>query len=184
MRLLKVKVGMLTAAGAAMVVLLSGGSALASPIHGHCRTTTGPEVVYGAVYGKAANAPKPVIPVRLKGVVNTYGLVFVYPGRFHVIPTKAGKLNVLDVGKPQVYQKENWKTCFATFTFRSAAQIVGGTGAFWRAHGPAAYQLVHGAFYPRSKKGVCWFRTWPFNKGAVLKFLLAARLTVKKKHWH
>jgi hypothetical protein len=177
MRLLKVKVGILTAAGAAMMVMMSSGTAMAGVHHGR---TTGPEVVYGAVYGKAANSYKPVIPVRLKGVVNTVGLVFVHPGRFHVIPTKRGRLDVLDIGKPQIRETANWKTCYATFTLRQVAQIVGGTGAFWRAHGPAAYQLYHAAFFPRSPKGVCWFKTHPLNKFAVLKFLLAARLTVKK----
>jgi hypothetical protein len=179
MRLLKVKVGILTAAGAAMAVLLSGGSALASPQYGYGRTT-GPEVVYGSVYGKAANALKPVIPVKLKGVVKTTGLVFVHPGRFHTIPTKAGKLYVLDIGRPEIFQTANWKTCYATFTLRQVAKIVGGTGAFWRAHGIAAYQLYHAAIFPRSHKGVCWFKTRPLNRGAVLSFLLTAVLTVRK----
>jgi hypothetical protein len=180
MKLLKVKFGALAAAGAAMAVLLSGGSALAGVHYGHHRTTTGPEAVYGAVYGKAANSYNPVIPVTLVGVVNTYGWVFVHPGRFHTIPTKAGRLNVLDIGRPQIYQTENWKTCQATFTLRQVALIVGGTGAFWRAHGPAAYQLYHAAYFPRSPKGVCWFKTRPFNRGAVLSFLLTAVLTVKR----
>jgi hypothetical protein len=180
MKLLRVKVAALTVAGAAMVAMLSGGSALAGPLYGHGRTTTGPEVVYGSVYGKAANARKPIIPVKLKGVVHTYGLVFVHPGRLHTIPTKAGRLYVLDIGRPQIFQTANWKTCRATFTLRQVAHIVGGTGAFWRAHGPGAYQLYHAAFFPRSKKGVCWFKTRPLNPGAVLKFLLAARLTVKR----
>jgi hypothetical protein len=180
MKLLKVKVGILTAAGAAMAVLLSGGSALASPSIPYYKTTTGPEAIYGTVYGHAANARKPIIPVKLKGVVNTYGFVFVRPGRFHTIPTKAGKLYVLDIRRPEIFQTANYKTCQATFRLRQVAAIVGGTGAFWRAHGPAAYQLYHAAFFPRSKKGVCWFKTRPLNKGAVLKFLLAARLTVKR----
>jgi hypothetical protein len=179
MKLLKVKFGALAAAGAAMAVLLSGGSALASPQYG--RTTTGPEAVYGTVYGHAANARKPIIPVTLVGVVNTTGFVFVRPGRFHTIPTRAGRLNVLDIGKPQITTTANFKTCQATFTLRQVAAIVGGTGAFRGAHGPAAYQLYHAAFFPRSRKGVCWFKTRPFNKGAVLSFLLTAVLTVKRK---
>jgi hypothetical protein len=178
MKLLKVKFGALAAAGAAMAVLLSGGSALASPMHG--RTTTGPEAVFGTVFGKAANARRPVIPVTLVGVVNTHGFVFVRPGRFHVIPTRAGRLNVLDIGRPQIFTTANFKTCQATFTLRQVALIVGGSGAFRGAHGPAAYQLFHSAFFPRSRKGVCWFKTRPFNKGAVLSFLLTAVLTVRR----
>jgi hypothetical protein len=178
MKLLKVKFGALAAAGAAMAVLLSGGSALASPMHG--RTTTGPEAVYGAVFGRAANAPRPIIPVKLVGVVNTRGFVFVRGGRFHVIPTKAGRLNVLDIGRPQITTTVNFRTCYATVTLRQVAAIVGGTGAFFRAHGPAAYQLYHAAFFPRSHKGKCWFKGRPFNKGAVLSFLLTAVLTVKR----
>ena len=178
MKLLKVKVGILTAAGAALTVLLSGGSALASPHIPYSHTTTGPEAIYGTVYGTAANAPKPIIPVTLVGVVNTHGYVFVSPGRFHTIPTKVGKLNVLDIGKPQVIQTANYKTCYATFTLRQVAKVVGGTGAFWGARGPAAYQLYHAAFFPRYK-GKCWFKTRPFNKGAVLSFLGTAVLTVR-----
>jgi len=177
MKLLKVKFGALAAAGAAMAVLLSGGVAQASPQYG--RTTTGPEVVWGTVYGKAANARRPVIPVRLAGVVYTSGFVFVRPGRFHTIPTKAGRLNVLDIGKPQVIQTANFKTCYATFTLRQTALVVGGSGAFSGAHGPAAYQLYHAAFFPRSRKGVCWFKTRPLNKGALLHFLATAVLTVR-----
>jgi hypothetical protein len=178
MKLLKVKVGILTAAGAALTVLLSGGSALASPHIPYSHTTTGPEAIYGTVYGKAANAPKPIIPVTLVGVVNTRGVVLVSGGRFHILPTKVGKLFVRDVGKPQVTQTANYKTCYATFTLRQVAKVVGGTGAFWGAHGPAAYQLYHAAFFPRYK-GKCWFKTRPFNKGAVLSFLGTAVLTVR-----
>jgi len=179
MKLLKVKVGILTATAAAAAVLLSGGSALASPHIPYSHTTTGPEVIFGSVYGRAANAPKPIIPVTLLGVVNTHGVVFVRPGRFHTIPTKVGRLNVLDIGKPQISQTANFKTCYATFTLRQVAVVVGGTGAFWGAHGPAAYQLYHAAFFPRSRKGVCWFKTRPLNKGAVLRFLGTAVLTVR-----
>jgi hypothetical protein len=179
MKLLKVKVGILTAAAAASMALLSGGSALASPHIPYSRTTTGPEAIYGSVYGRAANAPTPVIPVTLVGVVNTRGYVFVHPGRFHVLPTRVGKLFVLDVGKPEVIQTANFRTCYATFTLRQVAKVVGGTGAFWRAHGIAAYQIYHAAFFPRSHKGVCWFKTRPFNKGAVLSFLATAVLTVR-----
>jgi hypothetical protein len=181
MKLLKVKFGALALAGAAMAVMMSGGTALAGTHPGHGRTTTGPEAIFGAVFGKAANAHKPVIPVKLVGVVNTTGFVFVRPGRFHTIPTRRGRLNVLDIGKPQIRQTVNFKTCLATFTLRQVALVVGGTGAFWHAHGPAAYQLYHAAFFPRSHKGKCWFKTRPLNKGAVLSFLGTAVLTVKKR---
>jgi hypothetical protein len=179
MKLLKVKVGILTAAAAASAVLLSGGSALASPHIPYSRTTTGPEAIYGSVYGHAANARTPIIPVTLVGVVNTHGIVLVRPGRFHTIPTKVGKLFVVDVGKPEVIQTANFRTCYATFTLRQVAKVVGGTGAFWGAHGIAAYQLYHAAFFPRSPKRVCWFKAPPFNKGAVLSFLGTSVLTVR-----
>jgi hypothetical protein len=180
MKLLKVKFGALALAGAAMALMMSGGTALAGtpPMHHH-RTTTGPEAIFGAVFGRAANAHKPVIPVKLVGVVDTTGFVFVRPGRFHTIPTRAGRLNVLDIGKPQIHQTVNFRTCLATFTLRQVALVVGGTGAFWHAHGPAAYQLFHAAFFPRSHKGKCWFKTRPLDRGAVLSFLGTAVLTVK-----
>jgi hypothetical protein len=179
MKLLRVKVGILTAAGAAMVMMLSGGTALASTQTAYGRTTTGPEAVYGAVYGWAANSHKPVIPVKLVGVVNTTGWILSGGRRLHIVPTKAGKLFVLDLGRPQIFQTQNWKSCYGTFTLRQRAAIVGGTGAFWHAYGPAAYQIYHGAYFPRSKWGKCWFRTRPLNKGAVLSFLGTAVLTVR-----
>jgi hypothetical protein len=180
MKLLKVKVGLLTAAGAAMAVMLSGGAALASPYHPvYPKTITGPEAIYGAVYGRAANAHKPKIPVTLVGVVNTKGLVFVTGGRFHSVPTLVGRLNVVTTGKPQITQTANLKNCYATFTVWQTLRVVGGTGAFFRAHGPGAYKLYHAAFYPRYKHKGCNFRARPFNKGAVLSFLGTAVLTVR-----
>ena len=178
MKLLKVKVGILTAAGAAMAVLLSGGAALASPHIPYPRTITGPEAIYGKVFGRAANAPKPIIPVTLVGVVNTRGFVIGSGGRFHTLPTKVGKLFVLDVGRPQVTQTADFRKCYATFTLRQVARVVGGTGAFWHAFGPAAYQVYHAAFYPRIR-GKCLFKAPPFSRGAVLSFLGTAVLTVR-----
>jgi hypothetical protein len=177
MKLLRVKVAALTVAGAAMLAMMSGGTALASSSYG--RSVTGPEAIYGSVFGKAANSPRPIIPVKLVGVVNTFGVVITSKGRFHVIPTKAGKLFLLDVGRPQVFQTANFKSCLATFTLLQRAVIVGGTGAFWHAYGPAAYKIYHAAFFPRSKYGKCWFKTRPLNKGAFLSFLGTAVLTVR-----
>jgi hypothetical protein len=177
MKLLGVKLAALTVAGAAMMAMLSGGTALAST--SYSRSITGPEAIYGAVFGRAANAPRPIIPVKLVGVVNTNGFVVTSRGRFHVLPTRAGKLFVLDVGRPQVFQTSNYKTCYATFTLLQRAVIVGGTGAFWHASGPAAYKIYHAAFFPRSKYGKCWFKTRPLNKGAFLSFLGTAVLTVR-----
>ena len=178
MKLLKVKVGILTVASAAMALMMSG-SALASPAHlSYPRTITGPEAIYGAVYGHAANSHRPIIPVTLVGVVNTHGIVLVRGGRFHTVPTTAGKLFVLDVGKPQVTQTADFKNCYATFTLWQTAKVVGGTGAFWHAYGPAAYKLYHAAYFPRYK-GKCWFRARPFSRGAVLSFLGTAVLTVR-----
>lgn len=179
MKLLKVKFGALALAGAAMALMMSGGSALASTQLVHSTGITGPEAIYGTVHGHAANARRPIIPVTLVGVVNTRGIVLVSGGRFHTLPTKVGKLFVLNVGKPQITQTFNFKTCYATFTLRQVAAVVGGTGAFWHARGPAAYQLYHAAFFPRSHKGKCWFKTRPLNKGAVLSFLGTAVLTVR-----
>jgi hypothetical protein len=178
MKLLKVKFGALALAGAAMALMMSGGSALASTQLVHSRTITGPEAIYGTVYGHAANSRKPIIPVTLVGVVNTTGVVIVRGGRFHTLPTKVGKLFVLDIGKPQITQTADLKDCYATFTLRQVAKVVGGTGAFYRAFGPAAYQLYHAAYFPRYKHKGCNFRARPFRKGAVLSFLGTAVLTV------
>ena len=179
MKLLRVKLAALTVAGAAMALTLSGGTALASTPLAHSRSITGPEAIFGTVFGRAANSPRPIIPVKLVGVVDTTGFVISSHSRFHVVPTRAGKLFVLDVGRPQIFQTLNWKSCLATFTLFQKAVIVGGTGAFWHASGPAAYKIFHAAFFPRSKYGKCWFKTRPLNKGAILSFLGTAVLTVR-----
>ena len=52
------------------VLVLGGVPAMAST----SKAITGPEIAYGAIYGKPATANNPVIPLSWRGLVNTRGV--------------------------------------------------------------------------------------------------------------
>ena len=61
---LRMKLAALAMAGGTAALVLTAAPALASS-----NAVTGPEVAYSAVYGKAATANNPVIPVAWRGLV-------------------------------------------------------------------------------------------------------------------
>jgi hypothetical protein len=180
----------LAAAGGIAALLLAGVPALASTHSAAAKTTTGPEVVQGAVHGKAANANVTRIPLTLHGVVNTTDPGFALGsggGDNHVLATKAGRLAVHGLGKEAQSQTANLKTCHVTFTIRQRFSVVTGksTGAFAGASGPGAYQVYFAAFFPRHTsgphKGQCNTSNSakPLNKGAYASFLASVVLTAR-----
>ena len=64
----RIKLAALAMAGGTAALVLTGAPALAST-HAASKAITGPEIAYGAVYGKAATANNPVIPVIWRGLV-------------------------------------------------------------------------------------------------------------------
>ena len=95
MHLLRPKIGVLGGLACAASLLLGAAPALAST-HSR-RPATGPEVVYGAVHGKAANATAPRIPLRLWGMVHTTDPTFTLGnggGRRHSLNTGKGLLTI------------------------------------------------------------------------------------------
>lgn len=187
MGLLKVKAGILMLTGGALTLMLTGGPALAAT-QVTPKTVTGPEVISGTVFGKAATANQPRIPLHLRGVVNTTDPNFVLANsnsKHHTLVTRAGRLTVLVTGKEQDTPKLNDKTCHATFIGRDTLTVVGGTRAFAGASGPGAFQVAFAAFFPRytsgKHKGQCNFsnNAQPLNRGAVASFLATAVLTVR-----
>lgn len=186
---LSVMLGALTVAGGTAALALTGIPALAST-HVASAKATGPEVIQGAVHGKAANANTPHIPLTLRGVVNTSEPRFVLgngKGNNHTLGTKAGKLAVHATGKQQTSQAVSRKTCHVAFTIRQTLNVVGSksTGAFAGASGPGAYQVYFAAYFPRytsgKHKGQCNTsnNAKPLNKGAIASFLASVVLTVK-----
>lgn len=184
---LRVKLGALAVAGSTAVVVLAAGPALASS-QASTKSVTGPEVISGALYGKAALPNNLVIPVRLRGVVGAHGTLTVNGSnsKTHTVSSSAGNLVVQQTGKPQSTQTENTKTCFFTFTQYVTFSVLGGksTGAFAGASGPGAAQVYFAAFEPRyasgKHKGQCNGNANPIAKGAVASFLASIVLTVKQ----
>ena len=66
---LRMKLAALAMVGGTAALVLAGSPALASS-----HAITGPEIAYGAVYGKAATANNPVIPVTWRGLVRAHGV--------------------------------------------------------------------------------------------------------------
>ena len=186
MHRLRPKIGVLGGLACAATLLLGAAPAMASVNHSR-RPATGPEVVYGAVHGKAANANAPRIPLRLWGMVHTTDPTFVLGngnGRRHTLHTGKGLLTVLLTGKPTHVLRANPRTCRESFTQRQTFRVVGrqSTGQFAHSHGPGAVQIYFAAFAPRythgPRKGMCDFASnKPQNRGAVARFLANIVLT-------
>ena len=124
---LRPKIGVLGGLACAATLVLGAAPAMASTHHSH-RPVTGPEVVYGAVHGKAANASAPRIPLRLWGMVHTTDPTFVLgngTGRRHTLRTGKGRLTVLVTGKPSHVLRTNPRTCRESFTQRQTFRVLG-----------------------------------------------------------
>ena len=183
---LRPKIGLLGGLACAATLILGAAPAMASTHHSH-RPVTGPEVVYGAVHGKEANASAPRIPLRLWGMVHTTDPTFVLgngTGRRHTLRTGKGRLTVLVTSKPSNVLRTNPRTCRESFTQRQRFRVLGSesTGQFARTSGPGAVQIYFAAFAPRythgPKKGMCDFASnKPRNRGAIARFLANIVLT-------
>jgi hypothetical protein len=183
---LKMKLAALAMMGGAAALVLTGAPAFASS---HA-VITGPEIAYGAVYGKPATASNPTIPVGWRGLVNAYGTFSPNgpapkKGQHHTFTTSAGKLAVVVTASPSTSQSINVKACGFSFTTYVVFAAVGSqsTGRFAGVSGPGAVQVYFAGYGPRyksgPKKGQC--NTSPsapeLAKGAVASFLLSAVLT-------
>jgi hypothetical protein len=189
---LRVTLGAVATAGGTAALVLAGVPALASTHAASAKTTTGPEVLSGAVHGKAANVNTTRIPLTYRGVVNTHGVVTLGGGNVHkgsvkTVTSRAGKLTIRVSDKPQTSQTFSSKTCKFTETLDLTYNVVGSksTGAFAHSSGPGAVQVYFAAFAPRyksgPKKGKCNTsnNAKPRNKGAVASFLASTVLTVR-----
>jgi len=186
---LRIKLAALAMAGGTAALVLTAVPAIASS-HAASHAVTGPEIAYGAVYGKPATANNPVIPLTWRGLVNAHGgFSPTGPGpkrgQHHTFPTSAGNLTVVVTANPTNSQSFNLKACHFSFTTYVVFAVLGhqSTGKFAGAAGPGAVQVYfagYGARYTSGpKKGQC--NTNPnapeLAKGAVASFLLSAVLT-------
>jgi hypothetical protein len=176
-------IGGIVAAASVALTLAGVSPAFASPA---AKTVTGPEAITGAVYGKAAIANVPHIPLTFAGLVATTDRGFTLGGtaNTHTLATPTGKLTVTGIGKQINTQTMNTKTCHFSYTSRQQFRFVAGksTGAFAGASGPGAYQVYFAAYEPRytsgKHKGECNGNAEPLAKGATARFLAAGVLTV------
>lgn len=188
---IRIKLAALAMAGGAAALVLAGAPALASS-QPASKAITGPEIAYGAVYGKPATANSPVIPLKWRGLVHAHG-VFTpgngsgpTKGQHHTFITSAGKLVVVVTAKPTNTQSINVKACHFAFTTRVVFAALPGksTGKFTGAKGRGVVVVHFAGYGPRytsgPKKGQC--NTSPnapeLAKGAVASFLLKAVLTL------
>ena len=158
MHRLRVKLGALAMACGTAAIVLAGAPALASTHPTSAKSITGPEVIHGTVYGKAALANTPHIPLTLEGVVNTSDSGFVLGGgkaKEHSLSTAAGKFTVEDTAKPQTSQTFNNKTCRFSETEDLSLSVLGSksTKAFAGASGPGAVEVHFVEYASRYKSG-------------------------------
>ena len=183
---LRMKLAALAMAGGTAALVLAASPALASS-----KAITGPEIAYGAVYGKPAAANNPVIPVVWRGLVNAHGVFSTgtggppKKGQQHTFATSAGNLTVVVTAAPTNSQSFNLSACHFSFTTYVVFKVVGGqsTGEFAGTSGPGAVQAYGAGYVPRytsgPHKGQC--NSSPnapeLAKGAVASFVLSAVLT-------
>lgn len=184
---LRMKLVALGVAGGTAALVLAGIPAQASS-HA-ARTRTGPEVIAGSVHGKKALANAPLVPLTLRGLVRTHGIVNLggpNSVKKHAIRTPAGTLWV-KLDKRQTSQTANRRTCRVSYTEDDTFQVLGSksTGAFAGSSGPGAVRLHFGFTLPRYRsgphKGKCngSNNARPLTRGAIGTFLASIVLTVR-----
>ena len=182
---IRMKLAALAMAGGTAALVLAAAPALAASSN----AVTGPEVAYGAVYGKAATANNPVIPVVWRGLVRAHGVFSTNgppptKGQHHTFVTSAGNLTVVVTATPTSSESFNLKACHFSFTTYVVFKVVDGTGTgkFRWTQGPGAVKVYFAGYVPRYKsgppKGRCNIgpNAPELAKGAVASFLLSAVL--------
>lgn len=187
----RAKLAAMAVAGGMAISLAAGVPAFATTHANASPAVTGPEVISGTVHGVKALVKKPIIPLRLVGLVNTRSVVNLgggggpKKGDRKTLTTPRGKLTVKVTAKPTHRTGFNPKTCRFSFAVDIPLAVVGGrsTGAFAGASGPGAAQVSFSAKAPRFKtgphKGQCNPKGKPIARTAVANFLASLVLTLK-----
>ena len=139
------------AVAALSITFLAAGSAMAGT-SSHAKTVSGNEYLYGALYGKAALAQTPTIPLQLWGLVRTHGKFTPSTSSAATIPTPKGKLDAFQVSSGTSSAKIS-KHCFAVFNQNFPVKVTGGTGVFWHASGKGRANLRFTGYVPRYTSG-------------------------------
>jgi hypothetical protein len=183
---LRMKLASVAMAGGAAALILAGGPALAST---HA-STTGPEVIYGQLHGKAALANAPLIPVKFRGVVKTRGVVNLggpSNAKNHKIPTPVGKYAVR-LTSDHSSTSLNKRTCRVRYKETDSYVVRGGksTGVFAGASGHGTVHIKFAFTVSRYRSGKHMGQCNTSNSGypvhiktAVVTFLAVSTLTVR-----
>jgi hypothetical protein len=140
------------AVAALSITFLAAGSAMAGT-SSHTKTVSGNEYLYGAVYGKAALAQNPTLPLQLWGLVRTHAKFTPPNGNGPAtIPTPKGNLDAIQVSNGTSSVKVG-KHCFAVFNQNFPVKVTGGTGAFRHASGKGRANLRFTGYVPRYTSG-------------------------------
>ena len=113
------------------------------------------EWINGFLAGPGALANAPVVPLQLRGAVNTRGSINLGGnGSVGTIPTYKGTLAV-EHGNPSPPPQLNSRTCRETFTISTWTKVVGSqsSGVFLGARGNGHVVVVFSAIAPRYTSG-------------------------------
>jgi hypothetical protein len=113
------------------------------------------EWINGFLAGPGALANAPVVPLRLRGAVNTHGSINLGGnGSVGLIPTYKGTLAV-EHGNPSPPPQLNSQTCRETFTISTPYKVLGSqsSGVFRGASGGGHAVVVFSAIAPRYTSG-------------------------------
>ena len=145
------------------------------------------ESIEGFLAGPGALANAPVVPLKLRGAVNTIGKINL-GGNAAItpIPTRKGTLTV-EHGNPAPQVKLNYRSCRQTDTVSTWYKVVGrqSSGVFWGAQGSGHAVVVFSSIAPRyahgQKKGQCNFsqNAQPEPYGAWISFRAQGPLYLK-----
>ena len=140
------------AVAALSITFLAAGSAMAGT-SSHTKTVSGNEYLYGAVYGKAALAQNPTLPLQLWGLVRTHSNFTPPSGNGPAtIPTPKGNLDATQVSNGTSSTKLS-KQCYLVFNQNFPVKVTGGTGVFWHASGKGRANLRFTGYVPRYTSG-------------------------------
>ncbi|MGH3395701.1 MAG: hypothetical protein ACRDPO_13530 [Streptosporangiaceae bacterium] len=183
------KLGAAGLAGASALLLAVVPAQASTAGHGgHGGRVSGPEVLFGSVRGPAAISNSPVVPLTLRGLVNTFGAVSLggpQNATNHTVFTFAGQIFVVTDNSTATQNSfVNPRNCFAVSTERESFQVVGGTRVFWGAYGPGQVRITSGAFVPRFRSGRCNVKAGPVSpQGAFIRFFASITpLTIRFHH--
>lgn len=175
---LRIKLAAIAVAGSAAALGLSAGPAVAST---HA-STTGREVIFGAVHGKAAwiqgSKASPKVRVRFRGVVKTHSVVSLgsSASSTHSLKTPVGKLTVRLSNMHNRAKVLNKAICRLQYSVTGTATVRGSksTGAFAGATGQGPLHVRFTFNYPKRPNGKCNYsnNAVPSKHGGLISFRL------------